>query len=64
MVVFICTLIFLISRMHTCIPVVCINVCGGGGGGGWGGIVMWVCKQEIDVRGCACVLIDLFLTCV
>ena len=41
--------------MHTCMGV--------GGGGGAGGIVMWVCKQEIDVRGCACVLIDVFLIC-
>ena len=66
MAVFICTLIFLISRMHTCIPVVCIYVCGRGGGCGvdWGGVVMWVCKQEIDVRVCTCVLIAVFLICV
>ena len=50
--------------MHT---VVCIYVWGRGGvggGGGLGGIVMWVCKQEIDVQVCACVLIALFLICV
>ena len=48
--VFICTLIFKINRMHTCIPVVCICVWEGGGCGvGWGGVVMWVCKREIDV---------------
>ena len=53
--------IFKISRMHTCIPVVCICVWEGGGCGvGWGGI-MWVCKQEIDVR--VCVLIAVFLIC-
>ena len=28
---------------------------------GWGGIVMWVCKQESDVQVCACVLIAVFL---
>ena len=36
---------------------------GGGCGVGWGGIVMWVCKQEIDVQVCACVLIAVFLIC-
>ena len=60
MAVFICTLIFKISRMHTCIRVVCIYVCGLG----WRGVVMWVCKQEIDVHVCACVLIAVFLICV
>ena len=31
----------------------CVYICvweGGGCGVGWGGVVMWVCKQEIDVR--------------
>ena len=76
MAVFICTLIFKISRMHTCVVVVCIdiNICVGGGGrgegvgGGWGGVVMWVCKQEIDVRVCACLNSCIFnlskLTCI
>ena len=44
--------------------VVCIYVWGRGCGVGWGGIVMWVCKQEIDVQVCACVLIAVFLICV
>ena len=54
-----------LSRMHTCIPVVYICVWEGGGCEvDWGGIVMWVCKQEIDVQVCACVLIAVFLICV
>ena len=35
----------------------CVYICvweAGRCGVGWGGIVMWVCKQEIDVRVCAC----------
>ena len=40
MAVFICTLSFKISRMHTCIPVVCIYVCGRGEGVGWVGEVL------------------------
>ena len=66
MAVFICTLIFKISRMHTCIPVVCvyIYVWEGGGCGVVCGGVMWVCKQEIDVQVCACILIGVFLICV
>ena len=65
MAVFICTLIFKISRMHTCILVVCPCVWEGGGCGvGWGGGVMWVCKQEIDVQMCTCVFIAVFLICV
>ena len=65
MAVFTCTLMFKISRMHTCIPVVCIYVCVGAGRVwlGWGGVVMRVCEQEIDVRVCACVLIAVFLIC-
>ena len=35
MAVFICTLIFKISRMHTCILVVCVYICGGAEGVGW-----------------------------
>ena len=33
----------------------CVYICvweGGGCGVGWGGIVMWVCKQESDVQVC------------
>ena len=48
--------IIFLSRLHTCIPDVCIYVCGRGECGvGWGGVVMWVCKQDIDVRVCACI---------
>ena len=35
----------------------CVYICvweGGGCGLGWGGVVMRVCKQEINVRVCAC----------
>ena len=52
-VVFICTLIFLISRLHTFILVACTCVWEGGGA------VMWLCKQETEVRVCTC----LFLMC-
>ena len=45
----------------------CVYICvweEGECGVGWGRIVMWVCKQEIDVRVCVCVLIAVFLICV
>ena len=69
MAVFICTLIFKISRMHTCIPVVCvyiyIYVWGGGGCGlGWGDVVMCVCVSERKMYSCAHVLIAIVLICV
>ena len=40
MAVFISTFILKISRMHTCIPVVCIYVCGRVEGVGWVGEVL------------------------
>ena len=64
MAVFICTLILLISRMHTCIPVVWE---GGGCGVCWGGVVMWVCKQGIDVWVRTCLnscIFNLCLNCI
>ena len=62
MAVFICTLIFKISRMHT------YRLCvweGGGCEAGWGGVVMWVCKREkeIDVWGCVCLNSCIFNLC-
>ena len=68
MAVFICTLIFKISRMHTCIPVVCVYIYMWGGGGRGVGLGRCCyeggCKQEIDVQLCTCVLIAVFLICV
>ena len=61
---FICTLIFKISSMHVCIPVVCINVCGRGEGVGW--VVdgfLCGCVSEMYMYKCACVLIAVFLMC-
>ena len=52
---FYCTLICLTSRMHTCIPVVCIYVCGRGEGVGWVGEVLLcgcVSKRCTGVRVC------------
>ena len=72
MAVFICTPIFKINRMHTCILVACIYIYvweGGGYGVGWGGVVMWVCKRDIDIRVCvsldSCIFLSVSkLTCI
>ena len=54
-----------LSRMHTCIPVVCIYVCGRGEGAGWAGeVLLCGCVSKIDVRVCMRVLIAVFLICV
>ena len=44
----------------------CVYICvweGGGCGLGWGGVVMWVCKQEVDVRVCTCLNSCIFNLC-
>ena len=65
MAVFICTIMFKISRMHT--YRLCAYVCVGGGRclTGWGGVVMWVCKREkeIDVWVCLCLNNCIFNLC-
>ena len=59
MAVFICTLIFKISRMHT--YQLCVHICVwevGGCGVGWGGVVMWVCKREKEIYVWVCVCVN------
>ena len=49
--------------MYTSSVYIYISVGGGVCGLGWRD-VMWVCKQEIDVRVCTCLLTAVFLICV